>query len=146
MRSASPTPPSPSTSLRGPWRTCFSLPTCSRASLRLELELEDGAAAAACSTWLRCWIDTDEQRRGLRPAELGPLPPGFDLEHVSGLAAHPSGEMMAIMHCHHPGPVAARGSADPRSLCPRMDLLLRGPPFRDHDWRRAHHQLQHRFL
>ncbi|EOD12839.1 hypothetical protein EMIHUDRAFT_104010 [Emiliania huxleyi CCMP1516] len=60
------------------------------------LELEDGAAAAACSAWLRCWIDTDEQRRGLRPAELGPLPPGFDLEHVSGLAAHPSGEMMAF--------------------------------------------------
>ena len=60
------------------------------------LELEDGAAAAACSAWCQQWIDTDEQRRGLRLAELGPLPPGIDPQRVSGLAAHPSGEMMAI--------------------------------------------------
>ena len=60
------------------------------------LELEDGVAAAVCSTWCQTWIQTDEQRRGLRLAELSPAPAGFNAASVFKMAAHPSGETMAI--------------------------------------------------
>jgi hypothetical protein len=61
------------------------------------LEIQDWAAACVCKAWQQGWADTAQQRRGLRAGrQLGE--PGFALYGAahSGMAAHPSGEWLAI--------------------------------------------------
>lgn len=59
------------------------------------LQLSDGAAASVCKTWYWAWRATDENRRGLRLAELLPLHQCI-VDRVVGMAAHPSGEWLCL--------------------------------------------------
>ena len=67
------------------------------------LDLEDTAAAVVCSSWRQAWRETEDERRGLRAAEL--LKPAFDMDvkspegqHVIGdfMVGHPSGRWLAM--------------------------------------------------
>ena len=56
------------------------------------LAVEDGAAAAVCSSWRQAWRETDDGRRGLRSMEELEVP--FEANGL--MSAHPSGRWLAM--------------------------------------------------
>ena len=82
------------------------------------LERQDCAVACVCKAWRQGWADTAAQRRELRIGrQLGEL--NFVLRGDSVLAAHPSGEWLAITR-----------SSDIRLVDPAMRTLKAIPTFK----------------
>ena len=71
---------------------------CADLRARLKHAVEDGAAAAVCSSWHQAWRETEDDRRWLRATELAE--PAFDMDddvdHRLTWVAHPSGRWLAI--------------------------------------------------
>ena len=75
-------------------------------SIFASLQLEDSAAAAACSSWRQAWQDTSNSRRGLRIAPTQLLVPAAQIGLVL-MTAHPDGNWIC----------ASVFDEDPKTVC-----------------------------